>query len=240
MKKERLFLSSVIFFGIFVLALGVPLGAQAGIVGQIDDFESATTENWTSGAEISVQTGGPSGPGDHYLQIARTDYPFHIAGKNIDQWAGDYTNVETIELDMAAIVIYNASDLGVRILILGDGGAFTSTLAQPITGGWHHYEFSLDAADLTRIYHTGPGQPDWEDPGTEVNDLALTLATASHLLIRNDPYATPTPVGQHPKHVIATLGIDNVEATGVIPEPAMLALLGPALGLIALRLRRKR
>ena len=53
--------------------------------------------------------------------------------------------------------------------------------------------------------------------------------------------ATWSSIAQaHPAHVIATLGIDNVQATGVIPEPAMIGLLGPALGLIALRLRSRR
>ena len=118
---------------------------------------------------------------------------------------------------------------------LGQGGAFTSTVPQVVSQGWNHYSFSLDAADMTRVFGSGKS---WTDPGPGVDDLALTLETVSHLLIRNDPFG-PTPLGQHPAHVVGRFGIDNIQATPV-PEPATITLLGVALVVTILRLGRRR
>jgi hypothetical protein len=219
----------------FALLLLVPT-AGASILGQIDDFEDGTTMGWGGGAATgqtvtNIPTGGPAGANDNYLEWSRTSLPFHLTVSNSSQWAGDYTGVTAIEMDMNALVEPGAN--GIRLLLLGDGGAFTSSVPQAIASGWNHYSFSLAASDMTRIYGSGSG---WTDPGVAMNDLALTLATVDYLLIRNDPFG-PTPPGQHPAHVTGAFGVDNIAA---VPEPGALLLIAPALGLIAMRIRRKR
>ena len=95
-------------------------------------------------------------------------------------------------------------------MLFGPGGVFASAnLTDPIsTDAWQRYRFGLTAADLVHV--TGGVFPD----GT--GDLTDTLTDVSKLLIRNDR-ADPTVSGDHPPHVRATLGIDNIRA---VPEPA--------------------
>ena len=219
-----------VFVAIAVFATGMP-EAGAAVPGQIDNFEDGTIQNWGSGASLAnIASGGPAGVNDNFLELSRTSSPFHLTTKNTLQWAGDYTSVAAMEMDLNALVVPPQN--GVRIMVLGPGGAFTSTVPQPVAPGWSHYSFSLGAADMTHVVGSGAG---WTDPLT--NDLGLTLSNVSHLLIRNDPTG-PTNVGQHPAHVIGTFGIDNIEAVP-IPEPATIILLVTAIAVTILRRRRK-
>ncbi len=229
------FLPCIIVLVAFVLSGITAPCAAGGILGQVDDLEDGTTQNWSSGRGASltnIASGGPADVNDNFLQLSRTLSPFHLTTANTSQWAGDYTGVAAMEMDLNAIVTPSLN--GVRIMVLGPGGAFTSTVAQSVAQGWQHYSFSLDAVDMTRVFGSSPN---WTDPGAGVDDLGLTLSSVSHLLIRNDPTG-PTPVGDHPAHVIGTLGIDNIEAAPV-PEPATITLLVVALAVTILRLRRK-
>jgi hypothetical protein len=196
-------------------AIGILAGAPASAVslGQIDDFQDGTLQDWGGGSTpANIATGGPTGGGDRYLQIAATNN--NLGTVNPVQWAGDYAaaGVTGIRLD-----VNNAGPdaLALRISLFGPGGTFTTTDEVVVgpTSGWITAEFTIDDASLTRT--------------SGVGTLGQTLAGVIQILLRHD--ADPINSPMQPNPVTATLGIDNVTA---IPEPAP----GPlfALGIAAL------
>src|SRR5262245_62990119 len=65
--------------------------ARAITFHQIDDFESGTpTQGWDGGSNPTNQPGGPSGPGDHYLQLSTGGVASNLGAFNTLQWAGNY------------------------------------------------------------------------------------------------------------------------------------------------------
>jgi len=203
-----------------------PVAAKAGVMlGQVDDFEDGTVQNWGGsfatppGPPVNIPSGGPAGVDDNYLQITSiggSGPGSKLATDNeFAQWSGDYVTagVTAIQVDMKN---FSASgvDLGIRLLFpFGAGGDFTSTLAHtvPADGAWHTLTFGLSAADLVNVGGSG-------------NDLNLTLQNVDKILFRHQP-GTPTGVGSSPP-IVAQMGMDNVRA---IPEPAtawMLVLTG--------------
>ena len=62
-----------------------------------------------------------------------------------------------------------------------------------------------------RVLIVDDGSPD----GTGA--LADTLSSVEKLLIRHDIDDPPTPARDHPEHIFATVGLDNIRA---VPEPA--------------------
>ena len=206
-------MKAYIFLVVGSLLLGTST-AQGITAGQVDDFEiGGDTANWTGGkpgfspAPSQVPDGGPGGLGDGYLQISVAG--FHLGTRNLaGQWAGDYlaAGVTAIEMDVNRIA--GPSNVSLRILLFGPGGTWASTnLAPTLTGpGWQHLSFGLSAADLTHV--TGSTKPQAPD-GTGI--LGDTLSGVTDLLIRHDS-ATPTIPGNHPPHITATLGIDNITA----------------------------
>ena len=138
--------------------------------------------------------------------------------------------VTSIELDANRIA--GPSDVSLRLLLFGPGGTWASTnLAPTLTGpGWQHLSFGLSAADLTYV----PGSFAVPD-GTGI--LADTLSDVTLLLVRHDRLI-PTIPGNHPPHITATLGLDNITA---VPEPSTLVLLCMgAVGLFVYGWRRRR
>jgi hypothetical protein len=205
----RVFRSSAI-----VLSLLIAFQATAVTYDQVDDFQDPNDGNagWFAGGGSAGRTaiprrvadGGPGGAGDAYLRLASRRY--HVGARNIDQWTGNYlaAGIDAIEMDLNHIRP-GADAVEVRIFLFGPGGAFASAnLTEPIsTNAWQRYRFGLTAADLVHV--TG---------GT--GDLTDTLTAVTKLLIRHDR-ADPTLPGDHPPHITATLGIDNIRA---VPEPA--------------------
>ena len=186
--------------------------ARAVTLGQLDDFEDGTTMNWAGGRVTITQEadGGPAGVGDGYLQVSQIN--FHVATNNEAQWTGDYLSagVAGIRMDLNPISVtpnpLNPDGiLGMRLVLFGPGGAFTSVTPITLEEGWNSYVFDL--SDM--MFLTG-STIRWPGGGTEV--LADTLADVSIFLIRHDPGASPKPVGQHPEHITATLGLNNIRA----------------------------
>lgn len=189
------------------------------VVGRVDDFEEGTLEGWSSGADYrNISGGGTSGTDDKYLQLERpkptAPYPFHIGAKNTTTWAGDYltAGVKAIEMDIKTFSItFGPANLSLRVVLFGPGGAFSTK--DPITiitdEDWQHVEFGLTRSDLVRV--SGYGSI-YFDPGPEIDNLTETLSNVETLLIRHDSAPEPTPIGLHPEHISATIGIDNISA----------------------------
>ena len=195
----------------FIMLLTVPSLSPAITASHIDAFETGTTLGWGSGATITqLADGGSDGSKDGYLQISQTG--FHVGAMNSNQWKGDYLNADISAIKMALnpISVTPSSEnpdgiLEIRLVLFGPGGAFSSTNSTALEAGWNSYVFDL--SDTTFLIGSGSG---WPGSGTQI--LEDTLADVNKLLIRHDPDDPPTAVGDHPQHITATLGIDNIEA----------------------------
>jgi len=181
---------------------------------QIDDFNTGGVNGWGGGTSVvgtspTVRTdGGADGPADGFLEIRREGFlPYHLGTRNMTRWAGDYlaNNIKAIEMDFNRFDL-RTSNLRFRLLIFGPGGTFATKSQTPplAVNHWEHYVFGLSANDLVYVENT-------VNPLGGVNDLEQTLSNVTTLLIRNDAIEPALP-GDHPPHVLATVGIDNIHA----------------------------
>jgi len=227
-------LSAAIFLAVLLCAapaLGLALG-------QIDTFEDGTTQGWQvslfgnphPAPPENIVTGGPGGADDNFLQLTALGGPSSvlIPGSrlsviNLAQWAGNYldSDIGTIAMDVNNL---GDSDLFLRLLFADPQGAPPANLAlsiEPIVvpahSGWVSIAFSIDPSNLTA--------------GLGSIGAALANTTEFRLFHSTDPTFPGEPVH-------ALLGVDNIEARPVVPEPATATLLG--LGLSAWVLRRTR
>jgi len=195
--------------------------------GQVDDFEDSTLMDWAGGASpTNISTGGPAGAGDNYLQITSTGGfgpGSRLAAYNDVQWTGDFTSAGVTSIDADVRNFGTTGGLQLRVLLFGNGGSFTSTVALSVVndGFWHHITLGLTAADLTAV------------DGANPIDLPMTLAGVSRLLIRHQSGAPGGTFDGTP--IAGRLGMDNITAT---PEPGSLSLL--AFGGLALLFRHRR
>jgi hypothetical protein len=180
---------------------------EAVLLGQIDDFNDNTTQNWLRG---NVALGGPGGAADPFLQL-NADGGNAASGKLVTfnqlQWSGDYSAAGVGNLSMF-LNNNGGSDLFVRIA-MGDSNApkaggtwFASTQAVQLApgSGWVPATFSLAEADLTKTQ----GPFGYNDVISNVTTLRLLHSTG------------PNAIGGL---IPGMLGIDNITAEP-IPEPA--------------------
>ena len=179
-------------------------------VGQIDDFEAGGTAGWRKGLQstnppTNINTGGPSGAGDSYLQTVSTGASFADSNQvifNTAQWTGDYLAAGVIEIGMH-FRNSGSSTLHMRIALEGGVGGsswFASTQAfqVPADSNWHEASFSISESDLTRVLGTG----------TQTFSAALSNVTAMRIL---HSQSGPNFRGDA---VVSTLGVDDIEAKG--------------------------
>ena len=200
----------------WVCAIGALAGSPAAAisVGQVDDFQIGTLDNWGGGSSpTNIATGGPAGGGDRYLQI--TANGTNLGTNNPIQWAGNYAAAGVTGIRLS---LQNAGPdpVAVRLNLFGPGGSFTTTNETVLApaSGWITAEFLIDDASLTRTSGSGT--------------LAQTLANVSQILLRHDPDPISGPM--QPNLVTATLGLDNITA---IPEPSSGLLAALGLGALA-------
>jgi hypothetical protein len=197
--------------------------ASALAIGQADNFEDGTTQNWRVGLlgavhpapPTNVPDGGPLGAGDNYLRLTSTGGAGagnRLTATNIaTQWAGDYTatGITTISMDLKN---FGATDLSIRLYLENPtvgpptDQAITSAISLPVGGDWMHVAFAIDAASLVAL----------------VGDVSTLLANVTALRVFHGPSdAFPGPP------VAAVLGVDNITATSAqtVPEPPALSLL---------------
>lgn len=194
-----------------MVLMAASASAKAIVLGQVDDFQDGTLSGWSSGgAHLSnIETGGPTGPEDRYLQASTlsysTDVPLRIANRG---WNGDYTGVGISSLEFDLINL-GTMTLEIRILLGCSGGDFTSTnsFLLPSDGQWHHAIFSLSLSDMTWGGSYGDG------------DCEMGLHDVRILTIRHQ---SGPPLGSHwDTPIKGAFGIDNIRAT---PEPVTLMM----------------
>ncbi|WP_179334423.1 T9SS type A sorting domain-containing protein [Winogradskyella costae] len=171
----------------------------------IDDFEGATTENWTKGNNSTVPnhnilTDGPNGSDDNFLRVQSNGgngSDSKLVTFNNAQWQGDYNaaGVTYISMDV------RNSGSSIIILRLAFEGFSTSrrfSSTNPIAvipgQGWQTIVFPIDENSVTNITTSGLGYNSTFDDVREFR------------ILHND---TPSWEGDS---LDAVLDIDNIQA----------------------------
>ncbi|MBA3726813.1 MAG: hypothetical protein H0W86_10260 [Armatimonadetes bacterium] len=168
------------------------------VLGQVDDFEDGTLQNWEGGSNpTNIPDGGPLGAGDNYLRItAGPGGGIHLGTFNLAQWSGSYTDagVKVLEFYLRN---EGKTTLSMRIVLFNGTTRFTSTLATilPPDNQWRRVAFPLRESDLTRVSGTGT--------------YSQVMAFASRLMIRHDA-GEPSPGGEE---IVGQLGIEGITAS---------------------------
>jgi PEP-CTERM motif len=218
--------------GLQTLVIGVALAhsLSAVTIGQIDTFESGTTEGWVAGGGPNGQnppvppfvqsTGGPTGTDDAFLVITSGGVfgpgsrltAFNIFG----QWAGNYlTNgVGAIAMDLINL---GQTELTIRLnfenpFAGGDFAVTNTAITLDVGSGWTHVLFPIGLGQHTAVGGTVSG----------------ALANTSVLRIMHAP-------GDDPDAIAGVLGVDNI--TAAVPEPGTIAMTLGGFGVLLLARR---
>lgn len=140
--------------------------------GQVDDFENGRTQDWAVGAAASsqisnVETGGPTGVDDNFLQYATTGAPGGPGSKmivfNRAQWTGDYSSANIVEIQFDAKV-EGTNDLEIRFSLSNETGigtpsgtkiSSTNSVVVPAGTGWNSYAIPISVLDFTVFEGSG-------------------------------------------------------------------------------------
>ncbi len=214
-----------------------PGEVAAVTLGQFDDFEDGTTQNWLvsllgaphPAPPANVPGGGPAGVDDNYLQL--TSIGGGGAGSrltviNVSQWAGDYlaAGVQGISMDLRNL---SNADLSLR-LAFNDAAAgppanvavSSAPFSLAAGGGWTSAYFPIAPGDLTAI----------------LGDASLALSGATELRLFHGA-ATGFPG----EPIVSQLGVDNIRALSApVPEPSTGLLLGIGVAALVVALVRAR
>ncbi|MDQ2985770.1 MAG: hypothetical protein M3R13_03485 [Armatimonadota bacterium] len=182
---------------LFAAILGSVVSGSAITLGQVDDFEDGTLQNWRGGASpVNVATGGPRGIDDNYIRLTSTPTT-NLGMANDVQWTGNWiaAGVTVVE---AHLRNEGENPLEIRLVFtLGQSNRFTSTRAfmLPADGKWYKASFPVRASDLVRTAGT--------------MTYTEMLSDVPTLLFRHDsgdPSHLPDPIE-------GVLGLDNIEAS---------------------------
>ncbi len=201
------------------------------LVGQVDDFQDGTLQNWTNGSKPDpINTaGGPGGTSDRFLLISSGTFGGgpKLVGFNDTQWIGDFVATGNVITGVAMDLKNSTSSTeSIRIALRAAAGgsgtagyASTTPITVPADNAWHHAVFSLTAGSLTAI--------------NSPSALSTFLTSVGDFRILES--AQPALIGDTGNFQI---GVDNISA---LPEPSTMMLAGGALGgLILLAFRRRR
>ncbi|MEP6698935.1 MAG: hypothetical protein ABJB09_04320 [Verrucomicrobiota bacterium] len=207
--------------------------APAFEIGQIDNFQDGTLQSWNNGEGssappvLNIDTGGPAGAGDHFLQLTADG---NGAGNRLTvfnraQWIGDYigAGLTAIELDLRN---QGSVTLHIRLAFKDLGGPnapgyLTAASFTLLPGsGWQHAVFLVNPGSM--LARGGP---------TPFN--VFFAGAFGEFRIINE-LGTNNLNGDI---VVGQLGVDNIHA---IPEPTVASLTAAGmLAVIALRGRKR-
>ncbi|GLC25674.1 PEP-CTERM sorting domain-containing protein [Roseisolibacter agri] len=236
--SQRLFATLVA--GMSVLAVA---RADAQVVAnQRDDFEGGTTMGWHVGDPTHpapptvIATDGPAGAGDAYLRLTSfgSGGPgSRLSALNTTRWAGNYIAAGVTQIEMDLINL-GQNDVSLRLLF----GAFPDGQGPPTDLAWSADAFFLRAGAgwVHAVFPILPGAMI-----VPLGTYAGALGGADELRL----FHNPAPVFAGPENssppIAAVVGVDNIRAVAVVPEPATVALLATGvLGLAAARRRTRR
>jgi len=193
-----------------------------------DDFQDGTTMNWMGSTTTNAPNEGPGGVGDAALLVSSGN---RVVVHNTSQWAGDFTGIERIALDIRQ-ANPNLAAMQMRIGISngpfgpnGSGDTYVTNDSVPVPNdnAWHHIEFNIRPSDF--VPHSQNTNP--------TPDAAAALASVTHLRILHSLTADFRGA-----QTSADFYLDNIHA---VPEPSSAMLAGAAgLGLLARRRARRR
>lgn len=230
-QKEERTLSTRIHFAATAAACLIAGTSYGVVVGQVDDFEDGTLQNWTvnllgqgGGNPVppeNIANGGPNGAGDNFMwlrAVGGNGPGGKLAVINPAQWSGNYiaAGVTGITMDVNNL---GANTVHLRLLFEKVGAfgptdvAMTSAVIVPVLSGWQTISFSVTPGSLTALQGSATA--------------ALTEATVIRIFHSAAGTFPPEPI-------VANIGVDNITA---VPEPATLAALGAG---VAVLLRRRR
>ncbi|MEO2046505.1 MAG: hypothetical protein ABGX16_08015 [Pirellulales bacterium] len=129
-------------------------------LGQVDDFQDGTAQNWgTPGNTVTTNLAdaGPVGVGDNALNVVMAARSV-IFNEN-QQWSGDWVvaNIQQIALDVKSL---GNQDLTLWLGISkgspfggGGGDTYVTNSSQPVPGDgqWHSISFSVTETDFTNF-----------------------------------------------------------------------------------------
>jgi hypothetical protein len=207
--RALLLFSAALFINVAAVS-----NCDALTIGQIDNFQDNTTDNWANGGApqpANISSGGPAGVGDHFLQITSdgNGATGRLTVFNRTQWLGNYitAGVSEINLDLNN---FGATALSIRLAFKsatfsGAPGYISTTpfLLDP-NSGWQHAVFSITPAAMTAVSGATAFNTFFAGPA----EFRIINATGTGDL--NGDF------------VVSQLGIDNIVA---VPEPSPLTLL---------------
>jgi hypothetical protein len=248
--------------GLLAIAMAMLLtpdahATHAIAVGQLDDFQDGTDQNWgckqtpplpDKCTVTNISTGGPDGVGDRYLEVVPIPPPAgpgRLGANNKCQWGSgasycsppvgpnDLADYVTNNIVAIAVDLYNWGPNVVHMGLLLTGNFDTCgrwTTANPVV-------LNVDSGWQHVVFNLSEPhliEVQLPDPPPPTTNLIGCLRRMKRIVIHHEPDPANWSINTTPQ-VNATLGIDNVEA---IPEPSHAVLLGAALlGLLALARR---
>ena len=197
------------------LLVAAPVATHALTLGQIDDFQDGTPQNWGTGAgpATNIPSGGPGGSSDKYLQFTSSGgggSDSRMVVFNSSQWQGNYNGagITGIAMDLDN---FSSQPLSIRLALFeGRTAGFVTTTPVSLgaNSGWQHATFTLTSANFTAIGSAG-----------DFNTLLSNFTGQLRILDSGSPSLQGDSIN-------ATLGIDNVQA---IPEPSAFLMVGVGL-----------
>lgn len=189
--------------------------ARAIVFGQIDTFQDGTTMGWSNGAPgnlVNIDTGGPAGTGDRYLQLSSNGnlgVGGHLTTFNLQQWLGNYIGqgVNAIEIDLRNT---GTTTLNMRLAfkaqnLMNSPGYLSAPVLLAPGSGWQHFSISIAPANMIAV--GGPASYNTFF-STGIGDARIINEVGTSNL--------------NGDLIVGQVSIDNIHA---VPEPASTALL---------------